>query len=154
MDRNQFAKAAPLGYLIHEVARLFRRRFEDEAKTHQITMPQWKALAEVARNPGITQVELAALTDSDPMTMSGILDRLEKRGLVERSPDPRDSRAKVIHIAADGVHIVERARKVGLAIYARATEGISPDEEKTLRDALERIRGNLVGMDAEEKEDA
>jgi DNA-binding MarR family transcriptional regulator len=154
MDKNQFSKAAPLGYLIHEVARLFRRRFEEEAKVHGITLPQWKALSEVARNPGITQVELAALADSDPMTMSGILDRLEKRGFVERSADPRDSRAKVVHIAADGVAVVESARMVGLSIYARATDGISTAEEKVLRDALERLRGNLIGMDAEEKETA
>ena len=113
---SQFSQAAPLGHLVHEVARLFRRRFEEEAKVHGITMPQWKALAEIARNPGITQVALAALTDTDPMTMSGILDRLEKRELIERSPDPRDSRAKVVHIASAGVHIVDSARKVGLAI--------------------------------------
>ena len=35
---------APLGYLIHEVARLLKRRFEDEAKTHGITLPQWRSL--------------------------------------------------------------------------------------------------------------
>lgn len=151
---SQFSQAAPLGHLVHEVARLFRRRFEEEAKVHGITMPQWKALAEIARNPGITQVALAALTDTDPMTMSGILDRLEKRELIERNPDPRDSRAKVVHIASAGVHIVDSARKVGLAIYARATEGIGAEEERLIRDALERIRGNLTGMYAEEKESA
>ncbi|HQZ12249.1 MAG TPA: MarR family transcriptional regulator [Devosia sp.] len=154
MDQNQFYQAAPLGYLIHEVSRQFRRRFEEYAKGQGVTLPQWKAMAEIARNPGITQVALAAAADSDPMTMSGILDRLEKRGFVERSADPRDSRAKIVNLAPGGAAVVERARAVGLTIYARATEGMGADEEAVLRDALERIRGNLAGMDAEEKESA
>lgn len=154
MGKNQFAREVPLGYLIFEVARLFRRRFEDEARDQGITMPQWKALAEIDRSPGITQVELAALTDSDPMTMSGILDRLEKRGLISRGPDPRDSRAKLARITPEGVALVAEAREVGLAIYARATEGVSADEEKLIRTALQRIRENLIGMSAEEKESA
>ena len=36
---------APMGYLIHEVARLMKRRFEEEAKMHGITLPQWRVLA-------------------------------------------------------------------------------------------------------------
>ncbi len=153
MSKN-FAEAAPLGYLIFDVARLFRRRFEEEARDHGITMPQWKTLSEIARNPGVTQRELAALTDSDQMTMSGILDRLEKRGLIDRRADPRDSRAKVVEIEPEGRALVERARAVGLAVYTRAVEGIGSEEEKLLSGALERLRGNLVGMSAEEKESA
>jgi MarR family transcriptional regulator for hemolysin len=40
---------APLGYLIHEVARLMKRRFEDEARSLGITLPQWRALAQIAK---------------------------------------------------------------------------------------------------------
>ena len=64
---------APIGYLVHEVARLFRRRFEDEARIHGVTLPQWRALAEIHRQEGISQVSLAGCIDTDPMTLSGIL---------------------------------------------------------------------------------
>jgi hypothetical protein len=50
--------------------------------------------------------------------------------------------------------VVGQAREVGLVIYGRAIEGIGAAEEEVLRGALERIRGNLVGMYAEEKESA
>ena len=89
-----------IGFLVHEVARLFRRRFEEEARVHGITLPQWRALAEIYKNQGISQVALAGCIDSDPMTLSGILVRLEKRGLVERYPDPNDSRAKLARLTA------------------------------------------------------
>ena len=73
-----FKKEGSIGYLVHEVARLFRRRFEDEARIHGVTLPQWRALAEIHRQEGISQVSLAGCIDTDPMTLSGILDRLEK----------------------------------------------------------------------------
>ncbi len=141
-----------LGYHIHEVARLFRRRFEEEARSHGVTLPQWRTLAEIYRNEGISQVALAAIVDSDPMTLSKILERLEKRGLIERYPDPRDSRAKLARITTAGTIVVETARKVGQAIHARAVAGLSAAEERDLKQALGRVRDNLVAMDAERKE--
>ena len=51
---------------------------------HGITLPQWRALAQISQNESMTQRALAELIDTDPMTISGMLDRLEKRGLIER----------------------------------------------------------------------
>ena len=80
------------------------------------------------------------------------VDRLEKRGLIERTPDPRDSRAKLARVTAEGIAVVERARAAGLAIYERATAGVNAAEQKQLMEALARIRDNLSGMEAEHKE--
>lgn len=154
MDDRTFAKSNSLAFNIHEVARLFRRRFEEEAQLHGVTLPQWRALAEIYRSEGITQVALASCVDSDPMTLSGVLDRLEKRGLIERFPDPRDSRAKAARITDEGLKIVEAAREVGLRIQARAVEGVGAAEQQALLALLQRVRNNLTGMEAEQKESA
>lgn len=143
---------APMGYLIHEVARLMKRRFEEEARVHGITLPQWRVLAQIALNEGITQVALAAATDTDPMTVSGVLDRLEKRGLVERYADPTDSRAKFARITAEGEEIFTTARKVGLSMYEAALEGVTPEERQTVINALSRMRENLSGQTADLEE--
>lgn len=146
---ERFSSSVPVGYLVHEVARLFRRRFEEEARDYGITQPQWRALGEIARTEGVSQVNLAHAIDIDPMTLSGILDRLEKRGLVDRYPDPNDSRAKLARITPAGRELMERAREVGLAIYGKALSGISDSEQKLLVGVLERIRGNLAALAAE-----
>src|SRR4051812_7007005 len=99
---NDITKEASIGYLVHEVARLYRRRFEEEARAHGITLPQWRALAEIHRQEGISQVTLAGCIDTDPMTVSGILDRLEKRALIERFSDPNDSRARLARLTSEG----------------------------------------------------
>jgi len=143
---------APLGYLVHEVARLIKRRFEEEAKAHDITLPQWRALAQVATHDCISQRELADQIDADPMTVSGILDRLEKRGLVERYADPSDSRAKLARLTPAGEELFQTARKVGLAMYENAVAGLSPSEREVLKIGLEKMRANLISQPAELEE--
>ena len=146
---------APIGYLVHEVARLFRRRFEDEARIHGVTLPQWRALAEIHRQEGISQVSLAGCIDTDPMTLSGILDRLEKRGLIERYTDPNDSRAKLARLSPAGTELVGTAKNVGRELYENALDGLAPAERDALTAGLMRLRDNLNKLDqvaAEEKE--
>jgi len=143
---------APLGFLIHEVARLMKRRFEEEARAHGITLPQWRVLAQVALNEGITQVALAAATDTDPMTVSGVLDRLEKRGLIDRYADPTDSRAKLARLTAEGEEVFNTARDVGQSMYEAALGGVTPEERQTVITALGKMRDNLTGQAAELEE--
>ena len=153
MKSNQTYKhQAPMGYLIHEVARLMKRRFEEEARAHGITLPQWRVLAQVGINEGISQVALAAATDADPMTISGVLDRLEKRGLIDRYPDPTDSRAKLARLTTEGEQIFTTARKVGLSMYEAALEGVTSDERQTVITALSKMRENLSGQTADLEE--
>jgi DNA-binding MarR family transcriptional regulator len=142
----------PLGHLVAEVAKMMKRRFEELARGHGITLPQWRALAEISTKTGITQVALAGYIDTDPMTLSGILDRLEKRGLIERSADPNDSRAKLAVATPAGLELVRNVREVGLGLYEQATAGLSADERGQLTAALTRMRDNLQAMNAEQKE--
>jgi MarR family transcriptional regulator for hemolysin len=148
----EFKKEGSIGYLIHEVSRLLKRRFEDEARSHGITLPQWRTLAEITHNAGISQVALATAIDTDPMTLSGILDRLEKRGLVERYPDPNDSRAKLARLTRSGRHLVDIARDVGRELYENALEGLGPEQRQQMTEGLRCIRDNLSRQNQAEKE--
>jgi DNA-binding MarR family transcriptional regulator len=150
---TDFKAQAPLGYLIFELSKLLKRRFEDEARSHGITLPQWRALAHIAAFEGISQKTLADAVDADPMTISGVLDRLEKRGLIERYVDPTDSRAKLARILPEGADVVRQARQVGMNMYEAALDGVGPAERETVIAVLTTMRGNLLGQLAE-KEDA
>jgi len=151
--RPSFKREGSIGYLVHEVARLLKRRFEDGARSHGVTLPQWRTLAEITHNEGgISQVALASCIDTDPMTMSGILDRLEKRGLIERYPDPNDSRAKLARMTKAGEELVEVARNVGLSMYENALDGLTEADRAHMVAGLQRIRNNLNTMPAEQKE--
>ena len=149
VQAGSFKERAPLGYLVHEVAKLMKRRFEVEARAHGITLPQWRALAQIALRNTVTQVALAQAMDADPMTLSGVLDRLEKRGLIERYTDPSDNRAKLTRLTEAGATIYKTAREVGTNMYQSSLDGISAADAAVAEGVLARMRDNLIGQDAE-----
>ena len=75
-----------LGFLLHDVARLMRKRFEQRAREVDlgVTRAQAAVIAHLSRNEGINQVSLAQLMDIEPITLVRLLDRLQVAGLIER----------------------------------------------------------------------
>lgn len=146
---GSFKENAPLGYLVHEVAKLMKRRFEIEARAHGITLPQWRALAQIALRDSVTQAALAQAMDADPMTLSGVLDRLEKRGLIDRYSDPSDNRAKMARLTEAGAEVYKSAREVGATMYLNALADISSEDAAIAEGVLRRMRDKLLGEEAE-----
>ena len=90
--------APTLGFLLHDVARLLRKRFEQRARDLGLTRSQWQTLAYLNRNEGIHQSGLADILEIEPITLVRILDRLEERGLVERRRHPTDRRIWLLYL--------------------------------------------------------
>lgn len=78
-----------------------------------LTHPQFVLLARafwLAGREGVpTQARLAERSGVDVKTASDVIARLESRGLVERKPDPRDSRAKLVHVTPRGADLARMA---------------------------------------------
>src|SRR5580700_1653429 len=81
-----------IGHLIHEVARLWRKRFEQNIRNCGLTRSQWQAIAYLSKHEGIHQAALAELLEIEPITLVRILDKLEDRGLIERRQHRTDRR--------------------------------------------------------------
>src|SRR5580704_7519129 len=84
--------------LLHDVARMMRTRFDQWARTYGLTRAQGVILARLARQPGLSQNEMAALCEVEPITIGRLVDRLETRGLLERRADPGDRRIRRLHL--------------------------------------------------------
>ncbi len=99
---------------------------------------QAKALHELNVEPPISMRELAERLKSDPSNVTGLIDRLEARGLVERRPDPSDRRVKGLALTSAGARMRER-------LFARlysappAVAELSEPDQRCLRDVLQRI---------------
>ncbi|MCY1272323.1 Transcriptional regulator SlyA [compost metagenome] len=132
-----------LGFLLSDVSRLMRRSFERHITGSNLTLSQARALAQVARNEGCRQVELADLLEIKPITLARLLDQLEQAGLVERRPDPDDRRAYRLYLREQAEQALNDIRRAGAAIHAETLDGISEAEEAALTDVLRRIRANL-----------
>ena len=142
-----------VGYLLFEVSRLFRRRFEEEAKTSSITLQQSRVISYLCRHPeGLSQTALASAMDINPMTMSGILERLEKRDFVQRKTCPNDSRAKLVKLTKEGCAMASSVRNLGRDLYDNALADLTKEQRKTLIESLSHIRDQLSDIPPEQKE--
>src|SRR6202050_371103 len=83
---------------LHDVARMLRTRFDRWARTYGLTRAQGVILARLNRQPGLSQIELAAICEVEPITVGRLVDRLEARGFLERRPDPADRRVRRLHL--------------------------------------------------------
>ena len=84
--------------------------------------------------------ELAGALRCDNSNVTGIADRLEARGLVERRPGPHDRRVKMLHLTDDGAALRERLWE-RLSRPPEALAGLSEDDARALRDILQRALG-------------
>ncbi|MEO8141164.1 MAG: MarR family transcriptional regulator, partial [Sphingomicrobium sp.] len=91
--------------------------------------------------------ELADHLDVEPITLCRIVDRLEEAALVERRRDPDDRRAWRLHLTAKGVPLVEKLRALAGELAKEAFDGVPPESVDIMREALARVRDNIVATD-------
>ena len=133
-----------LGFVLHEVARLLRKRFEPRAKCLGLTRSQWQALAYLSKNEGIHQGGLAEMLEIEPITLVRILDKLAERGLIERRQHPKDRRIWMLYMRDTARPLVEAMREIGDETRSEALEGVSPEQREQLFAILSVMKTNLV----------
>jgi DNA-binding MarR family transcriptional regulator len=88
-----------LGLLVSDIARLLRRNMDRRLQSLGLTQAQWRAIARLARSEGMTQAALAESLEIQPITLTRLVDRMEKAGWVERRTHPLDRRAVQLYLA-------------------------------------------------------
>src|ERR1700724_945868 len=101
------------GFLLHEVARLLRRRFEQNARGSGLTRSQWQVLAYLAKNEGINQSGLADLLEIEPITLGRIVDKLQTLALIERRPHPSARRFWLLYFTPASRSKLTQFRRLG-----------------------------------------
>jgi len=135
-----------IGALLHEVARLIRRRFERRARHTglAITRQQARALLSIARTEGVSQAAIATLLDIEPIALVRLLDRLHEEELVERRLHPTDRRVRTLWLTPLGWTMVDRILAINAQIRDEACAGLSPAARETLLRALDHMKANLL----------
>ena len=156
-DRQDWSEPT-LGFLVHDVARLLRKRLEQRARAAGIglTRAQWQTLAYLARSEGMNQASSAQLLDIEPITLVRLIDRLEAIGLVERRPDPRDRRQRNLYLTEKASPELARIKALGAEVREEALAGLAAPERERLMGALAQAKTNLqsilCGADDDERE--
>ena len=135
-----------LGFVLHDTARLLRKRFEQRARAHgfALTRSQWQVLAILASSEGIHQGALADRLEIEPITLGRILDKLEQRELVERRQHQTDRRIWCLHLRPEARPLLDEMRTLGDMTRGEALAGIADAERDRLLETLSTMRTNLI----------
>lgn len=133
-----------LGFLLHDVARLLRKRFEQRAKDLGLTRSQWQTLAYLSNNEGIHQAGLAEILEIEPITLVRILDKLADRGLVERRQHPNDRRSWLLYMRDEARPLLDTMRSLGDQTRREALQGVPFEEHERLYQLLTLMKSNLA----------
>ena len=133
-----------LGPLLGRCAHLARERMDARMSRFGMTPAQTHVLRYLRQNGGqMPQRELLENLKVKPSTVNGILDRMEEKGLVERSVSGTDARQRVIALTPAGEEREAQAKKSFLEAEALIARGLTEEETETLRSLLERVIHNL-----------
>lgn len=138
------ANSPTLGFLVHDVARLLRKRFEQNARGFGLTRSQWQVLAYLERNEGIHQSGLAELLEVEPITLGRLVDKLQAMGLVERRPHATDRRIWLLHLTDLARPKLNDLRELGDLTRGEALAGVPEQDRDHLVKTLQALKANLI----------
>ncbi|MEU4272183.1 MarR family transcriptional regulator [Streptomyces sp. NPDC026092] len=129
--------------LIGTVVARYHQEYEHAASEHALTGAQARVLGLLSLEP-VAMRKIAEKLKCEPSNVTGIVDRLEARGLAERRPDPADRRVKLAAPTPEGLDTARRLRES--LDFAREPLGQLTEVERTLlRDLLKRMLGEDGG---------
>jgi MarR family transcriptional regulator for hemolysin len=134
------------GFLVHDVSRLIKRRFDRKARQTglPITRRQAAVVLYIARNEGVSQAEVATWLDLEPIALVRMLDKLNEERLVERRAHPTDRRVRTLWLTPAARPVVEQILAINKAIREEAFAGMPVHARDAVIDILDGVKGNLA----------
>jgi DNA-binding MarR family transcriptional regulator len=130
-------------FWLGRIRKALRCAFEGRAGALEITAAQFRVLWRLLEGDGLLTSVLAREVGSDGGTITGLLDRLESKGLIRREQSPEDRRARRIFLTPAGQELKRPLMGILSALEEEALAGFSPEQRAALIGALERIGDNL-----------
>jgi MarR family transcriptional regulator, organic hydroperoxide resistance regulator len=135
-----------LPYLVNRVGFALVESFSAEAlKAHGLSIDMWRVLAALSNNGGQRQVDLAGLTSIDASTLSRLVSRLVRIGLVTRSRSATSNREVLVALSPKGRALVQRLIPIANRLEQRASAGLSAKELAVVKQLLSRVYRNFAG---------
>jgi len=110
-----------------------------------LTSEQVAVLAAIKSRGPLRPSEFSSILERSPNSMSMIIDRMVKTGLVRRTRDRKDRRAVFVSMTDKGREAVEPAVPTGWQFIHKILSPLSPDDQRALADMLETLKCELVG---------
>ena len=137
-DLDQF-----LPYLLNRVMGRMNQLLAERLKRHGISFQEWRVLLVLANKGPRTIRTLSDDTIIPHSTLSRMLDRMQRDGLVVREVSAADARTVTVAVTERGAELFGAIRHHGLAVLDQAAEGLSEAELETMRKLASRMARHL-----------
>jgi len=125
-----------VSYLVKWVERGLRTELDAALAAHELTTPEYTALSVLHERDGLSSAQLARRTFVTPQAMNQLVIALERRGLIERSPDAEHRRILRTSLTRTGRALVARCDRATSDVEKRLLSDMSRREADALRQAL------------------
>ncbi len=142
-DADNYDLHGAVGHLLRRSQQRAVDLFVEEVGEDGPTPRQFAVLLSVHQNPGISQTDLVRMTGVDRSTLTEILRRLGRRGLIRRERQAGDRRTNALHLTVEGLTAMESA----IDAVERAQERILAPIPAGERRAAMRVLEKLAGLD-------
>ena len=133
-----------LPYLVNRVGSIIADQFGARALApHRLSIAMWRVMAALAANGSQRQTDLADLTSIDASTLSRLVTRLVRSGLVSRTRSTSSSREVEVKLSAKGRVLVARLIPIARQYEKAAIAGLTREELATLKRCLRRAYENM-----------
>ncbi len=133
-----------LPYLVNRVGTIIADQWGGEALApYRLSIAMWRIMAVLASKGGQRQIDLADLTSIEVSTLSRLVTRLVRMGIVSRTRSASSTREVVVKLTAKGKAQVARLVPLARDYEAAAIAGVRPEELATVKSALRRMYANM-----------
>jgi DNA-binding MarR family transcriptional regulator len=134
-----------LPYLINRVGSALVARFSADALAGaHLSIASWRVLAALSNNGGLRQTDLAEMTSIDVSTLSRLITRLVRDGLVRRTRSKKDSREVAVALTRKAETAMARLVPIAVGLQTEATRKLSKQDLTTLKRVLRKMHDNLT----------
>lgn len=131
------AQAARITYLVKQLERAIRSEMDRQAAEVGLTALQYTALTVLQRHPGMSGAQLARRSFVTAQAGSEMIANLERKGLVTRTPDPRNRRILRVSLSPDGERVVDECSQWMDRIEKQMLADLTPRQADVFRKHLE-----------------
>jgi DNA-binding MarR family transcriptional regulator len=138
-----------LPYLVNRVGNIIADQFGAETLApYRLSIAMWRVMAVLASKGAQRQIDLAGLTSIDASTLSRLVTRLVRLGVVTRTRSAASTREVVVKLSAKGNAQVARIIPIAIEYETVASAGLSAEQLAALKESLRRVYANMKNRPA------
>lgn len=127
------------GHLIRRAQQISTALFAEECAGFDLTPVQYAALAAIRAHPGVDATRLSQIIAFDRSTIGGVLERLEAKGWLLRTPSPDDKRVKLLRLTLEGERLLRAVEPAVRRVQQRLLDPLPPADRAAVLRLLAKL---------------